>query len=268
MDTTIDNTPARPEPLVSATGIEVGFDSHKALEQVDVAVYPGEVVTVIGPNGAGKSTLVRVLLGLLKADRGAVARRPGLSVGYLPQRVAVDPTLPLTVRSFLCLPKRRPEQALRDALTEVGVPDILDRALQALSGGELQRVLLARALLADPDLLILDEPLQSVDFAGQIALFELIGEVRRRRGCGVLMVSHDLHVVMAGTDRVLCLNGHVCCTGAPDSVSRHPEYIALFGPRAAEELAVYVHAHDHSHDVSGEVVPLAGHGGDDGTAQR
>ena len=268
MDTTVDSAPARPEPLVSATGIEVRFDGHTALQHVDVAVYPGEVVTVIGPNGAGKSTLVRVLLGLLKANRGTVARRPGLSVGYLPQRVAVDPTLPLTVRSFLCLPKSRPEQALRDALTEVGVPDILDRALQALSGGELQRVLLARALLADPDLLILDEPLQSVDFAGQLALFELIGEVRRRRGCGVLMVSHDLHIVMAGTDRVLCLNGHVCCTGAPDSVSRHPEYIALFGPRAAEELAVYVHAHDHSHDVSGEVVPLAGQGGDEGTAQR
>lgn len=264
----MDTSPVPPEPLVSATGIEVSFGALKALEHVDVAVYPGEAVTVIGPNGAGKSTLVRVLLGLLKADRGAVVRRPGLSVGYIPQRVAVDPTLPLTVRSFLCLPKRRPEDALRAALAEVGVPYALDRAVQALSGGELQRVLLARALLADPDLLILDEPLQSVDFAGQLALFELIGEVRRRRGCGVLMVSHDLHIVMAGTDRVLCLNRHVCCKGAPDSVSRHPEYIALFGPRAAEELAVYVHAHDHGHDVSGEVVPLAGHGGDDGTAQR
>ena len=232
----MDTSPAPPEPLVSATGIEVSFGGLKALEHVDVAVYPGEAVTVIGPSGAGKSTLVRVLLGLLKADRGAVVRRP--------------------------------EDALRAALAEVGVPYALDRAVQALSGGELQRVLLARALLADPDLLILDEPLQSVDFAGQLALFELIGEVRRRRGCGVLMVSHDLHIVMAGTDRVLCLNRHVCCKGAPDSVSRHPEYIALFGPRAAEELAVYVHAHDHGHDVSGEVVPLAGHGGDDGTAQR
>lgn len=258
----IERAPEGHEPLIQARGLDIAFAGRMVLERIDIAVHPGEIVTVIGPNGAGKSTLVRVLLGLLKPDRGAVLRRPGLSIGYVPQRVSVDPTLPLTVRSFLCLPAPRPADVLRAALREVRLGDILDRSLPALSGGELQRVLLARALLRGADLLVLDEPFQSVDFAGQLALFELVGEVRRRRGCGVLMVSHDLHIVMAGTDRVVCLNRHVCCSGAPESVTRHPEYVALFGPRAARELALYVHAHDHGHDISGQVVSLPPEPGD------
>ena len=252
-------TTAAAEPLIRARGIEIHFAERKTLDDVDVEVFPGEVVTLIGPNGAGKSTLIRVMLGLLKPERGSVSRKEGISIGYLPQRLSVDPTLPLTVRSLLCLPRPHPPARLQEVLSEVKVAYAIDRPLQVLSGGELQRVLLARALLRDPDLLVLDEPLQSVDFAGQIALFELIRQVRDRRGCGVLMVSHDLHVVMANTDRVLCLNRHVCCSGVPEAVGRHPEYLALFGPRGAEALAIYVHDHDHRHELSGQVVPLADH---------
>ncbi len=240
--------------LVAARGIDVAFGRSKVLAQVDLTVRRGEIVTLIGPNGSGKTTLVRVVLGLLKPQAGRIRRSPGLSVGYVPQRLSIDPALPLTVRRFLSLPRRQPEAALRQVLDEVGAGYLIEQPIQGLSGGELQRMLLARALLRDPDLLVLDEPLQGVDFNGQLALFELIGAVRQRRNCGVLMVSHDLHLVMAGTDRVVCLNHHVCCTGAPEAVSRHPEYLALFGPRAAEGLAVYTHAHDHQHDISGAVV--------------
>ncbi len=257
--TTISTAPARAgEALVKARGIDVSFGRSKVLAGVDLAVHRGEIVTLIGPNGSGKTTLVRVVLGLLKPQGGEVHRRPGLSIGYVPQRLSVDPALPMTVRRFLCLPRRQPEAALRRVLEEVGAGYLIEQPIQSLSGGETQRLLLARALLRDPDLLVLDEPLQGVDFNGQLALFQLIGAVRHERHCGVLMVSHDLHLVMAGTDRVVCLNHHVCCTGAPEAVSRHPEYLALFGPRAAEGLAVYTHDHDHQHDISGAVVEEAG----------
>ena len=242
------------EPLVSATGVELAFGGKRILEHVDLAVHGGEIVTLIGPNGAGKTSLVRIVLGQLKPDRGSVRRRPGLTVGYLPQQLVVDPTLPLTVRSFLNLPNRQTDDRVKAVLAEVGADYTLEQAVQSLSGGELQRVLLARALLRDPQLLVLDEPLQGVDFTGQLALFQLIADVRDQRGCGVLMVSHDLHLVMAGTEQVVCLNRHVCCSGEPESVTQHPEYLALFGPSAARGLAVYTHAHDHSHDLAGGVV--------------
>ena len=242
------------EALVTVEGIDLAFGRNKVLSHVDLSVRRGEIVTLIGPNGSGKTTLVRVILGLLKPDAGRLTRPPGLRIGYVPQRLSVDPALPLTVRRFLSLPKRQPETAILRALQEVGAGYTIDQPVQNLSGGETQRMLLARALLRDPDLLVLDEPLQGVDFNGQLALFELIASVHRRHDCGVLMVSHDLHLVMAGTDRVVCLNRHVCCTGEPEAVTRHPEYLALFGPRAAEGLAVYTHAHDHHHDISGAIV--------------
>ncbi|MGF1612017.1 MAG: zinc ABC transporter ATP-binding protein ZnuC [Kiloniellales bacterium] len=241
-------------PLVEAAGVSVTLGGKPILSAVDIAVRPGEIVSLIGPNGSGKTTLVRVVLGLIKPDKGQVTRRPKLSVGYLPQHLRIDPVLPLTVRRFLCLPKRHGEAALKAVLAEVGADYILEQAVQDLSGGEFQRMLLARALLREPDLLVLDEPLASVDFAGQLSLFALIAAVRKRRACGVLMVSHDLHLVMAGTDAVVCLNRHICCSGKPEAVSRHPEYLALFGPKAAERLAVYTHEHDHQHALSGAVL--------------
>ena len=251
-----DNQAARDsETLVAAEHLEARYGATLALTHVDLTVSAGEIVTLIGPNGAGKSTLVRIILGLMEPSAGRVWRRPGLRIGYLPQRVAIDPVLPLTVRRFLGLARPGVAEAqLREALDEVAAAELVDHSVHGLSGGEFQRVLLARALLRAPQLLVLDEPAQGVDFGGQIALYELIGQLRRRHGVGVLMVSHDLHVVMAATDRVVCLNRHVCCSGAPEAVSRNPAYTELFGAAAARGLAIYSHDHDHEHDLKGAVV--------------
>jgi len=245
-------------PLVACDDITVRLGGRPVLEHVSIAVDPGEIVTLIGPNGSGKTTLVRTILGLLKPQGGRIRQRAGLKVGYVPQRLSIDPILPLTVGRFLRLGGKQDEIVVQKAADEVGGSDLMPRQIEELSGGELQRMALARALLREPDLLVLDEPLQGVDFTGQLALFNLIDRVRQERGCGVLMVSHDLHLVMKGTDRVFCLNRHICCSGQPETVSQHPEYLALFGPRAEESLAVYAHSHDHDHALSGEVVTPSG----------
>jgi zinc transport system ATP-binding protein len=240
--------------LIEGSGLCLTRGGRDIVQGVDIAVHGGEIVTLIGPNGAGKSTLARLLLGLIEPDAGTVRRKSDMTVGYLPQRTAIDPVFPLTVRRLLDLARKRDEATVRQRLEEVGASLLLDAMVHELSGGELQRVMLARALLRDPDLLVLDEPVQGVDFTGEIELYELIAEIRDRRGCGVLLISHDLHLVMAATDRVVCLNHHICCAGQPEAVSRDPEYLALFGPKAARRLAIYAHAHDHHHDISGGVV--------------
>ena len=240
--------------LIEGRGITHAFGKNEVLSGVDISVNPGEIVTLIGPNGAGKTTLVRILLGLLRQDAGEVSRRPDLTLGYLPQQLIIDPILPLSVGRLLGLTSRpAPGQAER-ALEEVGAAHLINQGVQSLSGGELQRILLARALARSPDLLVLDEPIQGIDVSGQAELYELISRIRSLRGCGVLMISHDLHLVMASTDRVVCINGHLCCSGQPETVSRHPEYMAMFGAREAMSLAVYTHSHDHSHDMAGHIV--------------
>lgn len=240
--------------LVEGRGLRLRLGGHDILQGVDVSVRAGEIVTVIGPNGAGKSMMARALLGLVALDSGTVTRKPGLTVGYLPQRFTVDNVLPLTVRRLMSLTQRASAAGIDAALDEVGARHLLSRQVHDLSGGELQRVLLARALLGDPDLLVLDEPIQGVDVTGQMELYGLIARLRDRHGCGILLISHDLHLVMAATDRVLCINHHLCCEGKPEAVSRDPAYLALFGAQAAQNLAVYTHAHDHSHDLAGGVV--------------
>lgn len=251
-------------PLIAAHGLAVDFDTRRVLEGVDLAVGPNEIVTLVGPNGSGKTTLARALLGLVGPAAGRIERRRGLTIGYVPQRLHVEPTLPLTVQRLLTLTTRKSRAELREALSEVGVPGLLRNPVASLSGGEMQRVLLARAILRDPELLVLDEPVQNVDVGGQLELYDLIARIRRRRGCGILLISHDLHVVMAQTDRVVCLNGHVCCSGHPDEVAAHPEYLALFGDRAAGRLAVYQHDHDHHHHVDGGVAHAHDHDHDHG----
>lgn len=241
------------ESLLSLSNISLRLHGNPVLESVSLSVDRGEVVTLIGPNGAGKTSLVRVVLGLLKADSGKVQRQPRLRIGYMPQKLHVDATLPLTVMRFLLLaPNAKRADALQ-ALEDVGAEHLLERPLQQVSGGELQRILLARALLRKPDLLVLDEPVQGVDVNGQIELYQLITRLRDRYNCGVLMVSHDLHLVMATTTTVVCLNRHVCCSGRPEQVSMDPAFVALFGEQASA-LAVYNHHHDHDHDLHGEVV--------------
>ena len=252
----------RPGWLLDVRGVTVIAGRSELLHEIDMQVDRGEIVSLIGPNGAGKTTLVRVILGILKPQRGEVRRRPGLVVGYVPQRLHLDPVLPLTVKRFLTIGRRHDRRALLATLGEVSGHHLLDAQMYELSGGEFQRVLLARALLRGPDLLILDEPARGIDFSGQIELYALIEHLRAERGCGILLVSHDLHIVMGATDQVVCLNRHVCCSGRPDAVSRHPEYVGLFGPRAAQNLAIYTHEHDHAHDLAGEVVePPAGQEG-------
>lgn len=239
--------------LISASQLCLHLGGRAVLDHVDVRVSAGEIVTLVGPNGSGKTSLLRVLLGLQPVDSGSIQRRPGLRVGYMPQRLQVEPVLPLSVKRFLLLAGQITDNELHIACQRSGIEKLLQKPLQGISGGELQRVLLARTLLRKPDLLVLDEPAQGVDINGQQQLYQLIAEIRTELGCGVLMVSHDLHLVMAATDHVLCLNTHICCTGHPEAVSRHPEYLKLFGG-ALEGMAVYTHHHDHSHDLHGDVV--------------
>jgi zinc transport system ATP-binding protein len=256
-----DGLAALPE-LVRLEGVGVRLGGRMVLEGIDLAVHAGEVVTVLGPNGAGKTTLARVVLGLQRPAAGRVVRRPGLRIGYVPQRLTADPVLPLTVERLMTLTGRAPHAEVQAALEEVGCGRLARQPVDTLSGGELQRVMLARALLRRPDLLVLDEPAQNVDVLGQADLYDLIAGIRRSHGCGVLMISHDLHVVMAATDRVICVNGHLCCSGTPDAISRDPRYLSLFGTAAAHSLAVYYHAHGHRHAADGSVEPISacGHG--------
>lgn len=246
--------------LVTLENISVHFARRPVLSGISLKLLPGRILTLLGPNGAGKSTLVRVVLGLLAPTAGQVERNPDLRIGYVPQKLHIDPTLPVTVERFMLLTRGAKRADVLPALKRVQAGHLLNAPLQKLSGGETQRVLLARALLNQPQLLVLDEPTQGVDVNGQVALYDLIDQLRHELNCGVLMVSHDLHLVMAKTDEVLCLNHHICCSGTPEAVSQHPEFIAMFGPRGAQQLAIYRHHHNHRHDLQGRIVLRRGQG--------
>ncbi|HBO21832.1 MULTISPECIES: zinc ABC transporter ATP-binding protein ZnuC [unclassified Providencia] len=242
------------QPLLNLNKISVSFGEKEVLNNVTFELNKGEIVTLLGPNGAGKSTIVRVVLGLLAPTSGTIERASSLSIGYVPQKLHLDTTLPLTVKRFMMLKLGVRSEHLLPALERMKATHLINQPMQKLSGGETQRVLLARALLNKPDLLVLDEPAQGVDITGQVALYDLINQLRTELGCAVLMVSHDLHLVMAKTDKVLCINGHICCSGAPDVVSNHPEFVAMFGYRGAQQLGVYRHQHNHQHDLEGNVI--------------
>ena len=247
------------EPIVELSGVEVRAGKRVLVTGIDLSVSDGEIVTLIGPNGAGKTTLIRAALGLIRPNTGTSRRRDGARIGYMPQRLHIDRNMPLTVRRFLGLAGTFEPGARARVLEETGIARIIDNPVHDISGGEWQRTLLARALLREPDLLVLDEPAQAVDLTGQAELYRLISEIRDRRGCGVLMVSHDLHLVMSSTDHVVCINTHLCCAGTPDTVSRDPSYVALFGESVAETMALYHHDHDHAHGVDGSIVHEHGH---------
>lgn len=240
--------------LAEAKDISMHYGETPVINYVSLAIHEGEIVTLIGPNGSGKTTLVRIVLGLQEPSSGTVTWRENIRVGYVPQQFTVPDTIPLTVRRLLRLSTDHVAGKSEEILEQVGMAYAVDQPVQRLSGGELRRVLLARTLLRDPDLLVLDEPTSGVDAGGQAELYDVIKRLRDDRNCGVLLVSHDLHLVMAATDHVICINHHVCCEGHPDSVSQAPEYLSLFGAEATRTLAVYTHEHDHHHDVTGEPV--------------
>lgn len=234
--------------LVQVHDLTVRLGGHTVLQNVDFSVDAGEIVTIVGPNGSGKSTLLRCLIGALRPDEGKIVLKPGLRIGYVPQKLHIDPTLPLTVERFLGLPGKVTRSQVREALERAGASGLMSRQMSRLSGGQFQRALLARALLNRPELLILDEATQGLDQQGSASFYRQIEQIRQELGCGVVMVSHELHVVMAASDRVICLNGHVCCHGTPEHVASAPEYRALFGSGTAGALALYRHEHSHSHD--------------------
>lgn len=243
--------------LLSAQGVYLEDKKKSLLRDVNLSVSSGEIVTIIGPNGAGKTSLLNILLGLRSPSRGDVIRADNLIIGYMPQRLQLNPQLPMTVTRFLSLAKSNTidiSAAIDSALQKTGVSELKHASMHDLSGGEMQRVLLSRAILRRPQLLVLDEPVQGVDVVGQSQLYKLISQLRDDLQCGVLMVSHDLHIVMAATDHVICLNQHVCCHGHPESVSSHPAYLELFGQSTAANVAIYTHHHDHKHDVHGCIV--------------
>jgi zinc transport system ATP-binding protein len=238
------------EALIVAENVSVFAGDTQILDRIDLALYPDEIVTLIGPNGSGKTTLVKTMMGLVPAT-GRIVRRPGLKIGYVPQSFSRDPSLPITVAGFLAL--FAPAAAGAAALARTGIAEAAGKQVSALSGGELARVLLARAIAGKPDLLVLDEPTASVDVAGEAEFYRLIGEIRGEMGCGILLISHDLHVVMARSTRVVCLNRHICCEGEASAVAQHPAFRELFGTEAGE-LALYSHHHRFIHTLSGDLV--------------
>jgi len=232
----------------------VGFRQNKKwlVEGVSLEVKKGKIITLIGPNGSGKSTTAKIALGIYKDIEGNVEKHTN-KVGYVPQKITIDWTLPLRVKDFMILTEVLKEEEIDDALSLTGVMHLKNKNLGNLSGGEFQRVLLARAISKKPELLVLDEPVQGVDYTGEIALYELIKKISDTLNCGILLISHDLHTVMTATDHVVCLNGHVCCSGTPKDVVKNNEYKSLFGDRASQILSIYEHKHDHVHSNDGDI---------------
>ncbi|HIF9500881.1 TPA: zinc ABC transporter ATP-binding protein ZnuC [Photobacterium damselae] len=236
--------------LVELQSVFVAIQERNVLDNISLKIERGQITTLIGPNGAGKSTLVKIITGLRKPTSGKVIRKKGIKIGYVPQKLRLNDSLPLSVDRFMRLAGKYTAEQRIDSLAQVGGQHLIHSDMHNLSGGEMQRVLLARAILLNPDLLVLDEPVQGVDVNGQIEMYRLIQELRDVLNCAILMVSHDLHLVMAKTDQVICLQHHICCSGTPDAVTAHPSYIALFG----DQVAVYKHQHNHEHDLNGQTV--------------
>jgi len=234
--------------LISLNSVTIGYDNKIVLRDVDLTVKRGEIITIVGPNGSGKTSVMRALIGALVPKTGSVSRSKSLRVGYVPQKLNVDHSFPITVRRFLSVPTRASVEQISEAAVLVGILDILDQQIATLSGGQFQRALVARAIIDTPDLLLLDEPTQGLDQNGAARFYQLISELKAKLDCAIVLVSHDLHVVMSASDRVICLNGHICCEGTPSVVSSAPEYRALFGTDTQGALALYQHQHDHVHD--------------------
>ena len=238
--------------LLKVENAGVSINDKSLVKGVSFEIKQGEIVTLIGPNGSGKSTTAKIALGIYKKIDGKVKKYTD-KIGYVPQKISIDWTLPIRVLDFMSLTENLTQDQINTALNLTGVEHLKDKSLSNLSGGEFQRVLIARAISKRPELLVLDEPVQGVDFKGEIALYELIKQISEKMKCGILLISHDLHVVMSATDFVLCLNGHVCCSGAPHKVVKDSKYKELFGDRASNILSLYEHKHDHTHSQDGTI---------------
>ena len=235
--------------LLAAQNVSLICQGKTILRDISLEVGSHGFVTIIGPNGAGKSMLLKVLMGFFSPTTGSIIKKPGLKIGYVPQRMVPPMTLPMTVGRFLQLNKKADASIIKKTVLDTGIESLLHSSLHVLSSGELQRVLLARALLDAPELLILDEPAQNMDVGGQLAFYKLLERLYHERACSILMVSHDLHLVMACSKQVICLYHHICCLGAPDMVAKDPAFISLFGDDMARMMAVYHHTHTHDHEV-------------------
>ena len=238
--------------LLKVENVGISVNGKSLVRGVSLEVKKGEIVTLIGPNGSGKSTTVKIALGIYKKIDGKVKTYTD-KIGYVPQKISIDWTLPIRVLDFMTLTEELTQDQINSALNLTGVEHLKNKSLSNLSGGEFQRVLIARAISKQPELLVLDEPVQGVDFKGEIALYKLIKEISEKMKCGILLISHDLHVVMSATDFVVCLNGHVCCSGTPHKVVQDNKYRELFGDRASNILSLYEHKHDHTHSQDGTI---------------
>lgn len=232
--------------LIKINALDVKYGGKKVLQNLHLSLTQREIVTIVGPNGSGKTTLFKAIIGTAPISSGKVKLKPNLKIGYVPQQLNIDGSLPLTVSRFLQIAQNNNEKSLKQALEMVGIEDILKAQISKLSGGQMQRVLLARAIVNQPDVLLLDEATRGLDQPGAAAFYRLIENIRTDTGCAVLMISHDLHVVMAASDRVICLNGHICCEGAPQTVATSPQYKALFGTDVDGAFALYQHSHNHN----------------------
>ncbi len=239
--------------LVELNKVSVSKQKKWLIKNVSLKVNRGEIITIIGPNGSGKTTTAKTALGIIKPDQGKVIKPDNITVSYVPQKLSIDWTLPLKVKHFMGLTNSIAKNTIQNALKVTGIDNLYNNELRTLSGGEFQRVMIARAIGRKPDLLILDEPLEGVDFNGETLLYNLIKKIRDQLNCGIILISHNLHMVMAATDYVICLNSHICCSGTPKSVTQNKEYISLFGPRAFEGKAFYTHEHSHAHKTDGSL---------------
>jgi zinc transport system ATP-binding protein len=234
--------------LISAKNVSVLKNQKSILENIDIQINKKDFITIIGPNGAGKTMLLKCLMGFYKPTSGLIERKEKLKIGYMPQSINVINTMPMTVKGFITVKKKYDDVSLHKVITEVNLGEIVNKQLSVLSGGEMQRVLLARSLLNNPDLLILDEPAQNLDISGQLNFYKLIQEIYSKRDISILMISHDLHLVMVSTKKVLCLYKHICCSGAPQQIAKDPEFLSMFGKDMANMMSIYQHSHDHDHD--------------------
>ena len=237
--------------LVELNKVSVIKQKKWLIKDISLKVIRGEIITIIGPNGSGKTTTAKVALGIVKPDHGDVKILENLNISYVPQKTIIDWTLPLKVKHFMRLTKKIDNNKILNALKLTETENLYNNEVRTLSGGEFQKVMLARAISKKPDLLILDEPLEGVDYHGEILLYNLIKRIRDEINCGIILISHNLHMVMAATDYVICLNNHVCCSGTPNTVTQNKEYLSLFGPRSLDSKSFYTHKHNHVHDDDG-----------------